>query len=140
MWLLENLCKRGGHPHLYRLLLDSIDFAQVSKYPSYGRSSVLFRSLSRKPATVRPSALHVKTSRTSEDTCSAIARGKFSNSYFDAAFPSGRMFNETDVDGSPSEQATGEYGNEFSNLAHRLYARESTKPCLAEGTNFSRGT
>jgi hypothetical protein len=49
----------------------------------------------------------------------AIARRKFSRSYFYSAFHSGWMFNEVDVYGGSREQAAGEHSNEFSNLTHR---------------------
>ena len=37
-----------------------------------------------------------------------------------AAFHSGRMFDEADVDGGSCEEAAREHSNEFGNLAHRL--------------------
>src|SRR4029077_12504719 len=57
------------------------------------------------------------------DASPPIARRKFSRSYFDAAFHSGWMFNEADVDGGSCEQAAAEHSNEFSNLARRLVSR-----------------
>jgi hypothetical protein len=73
---------------------------------------------SRKPRPHRSKETHGCQGRL-HHSGSTIAGCEFVRSYFDSAFHSGWMFDQIDVDRGSCEQAAGQDGNEFGNLARK---------------------